>query len=300
MMNRMFGSGGLPFVLAGLLFPAFAWAGPLNIGSISSEPVAEIRKFLPFARYLAKELQSEEIDQGKIIVANNIPQMANFLREGNVDLYIDSPFPVLAASRLSGSKFLLRRWKKGSAQYHSVIFTKNDGVISRLEDLRGKIVAFEEPFSSSGYFFPKVALMQEGFKLVPKGNASDPVGRDEVGYIFSLDDENTMVWVLRGKVVAGAMDDQSYLREARRHINSLKVVYKDPPLPRHIVSYRANLSAKLVARIKEILAKMDQSEGGKKALQDFERTTKFDDIPESSMASLLRATKFIDLELGLK
>lgn len=283
-----------------LLFPELPWAGPIHVGTISTEPTAEIKKFLPFARYLAKELQPEGIDQGKVIVANNISQMANFFRERKVDLYLDSPFPTLAVSRLSGSKFLLRRWKKGVAEYHSLIFAKNDGVISRLEDLRGKIVAFEEPFSSSGYFFPKVALMQEGFKLVPKRNVSDPVGPDEVGYVFSNDDENTMVWVMRGKVVAGAMDDQNYLREARGNINSLKVIYKGLPLPRHIVSYRADLSAKLVARIKETLTQMDQSEGGKKALQDFERTTKFDDIPESSMAPLLKATKFMDVELGLK
>jgi hypothetical protein len=45
---------------------------------------------------------------------------------------------------------------------------------------------------------------------------------------------------------------------------------------------------------------MDQSEGGKKALQDFERTTKFDELPDQSMAYLLKLQKSVDSELGLK
>jgi len=150
-----------------LFLPRLTWAIPIQVGSVSIEPAEEIKKFLPLAAYLAKELQPEGFDQGKVVVAKNILEMAGFLREGKVDLYIDSPFPVSAASRLAGSKFLLRRWKKGVAEYHSVIFAKKDGGINRLEDLKGKIVAFEEPFSSSGYFLPKLLLVQKGLKLAP-------------------------------------------------------------------------------------------------------------------------------------
>ncbi|MBI4489254.1 MAG: phosphate/phosphite/phosphonate ABC transporter substrate-binding protein [Deltaproteobacteria bacterium] len=301
MIKRILRSGGLSFfVLALLLPPLVTWAKPIRIGSISTEPAAEIKRFLPLAGYLATQLQSDGFDQGKVVVARSMPEMAAFLKEGKVDLYIDSPFPALAVSRLSGSKFLLRRWKKGIGEYHSVIFATKESAINRLEDLKGKMIAFEEPFSSSGYFFPKMALMQEGLKLVSKKEASDPIGPGEVGYIFSLEDENTMVWVLRGKVPAGAMDNQNYPKEARGNLNSLKIIYKTSSFPRQIVSYRADLPSKLVARIKEILIKMDQSEDGKKVLQDFERTTKFDELPDQSMAHFLRLQKFIDSELGLK
>jgi len=157
----------LLLVVTALFLPRLTWAIPIQVGSVSIEPAEEIKKFLPLAAYLAKELQPEGFDQGKVVVAKNILEMAGFLREGKVDLYIDSPFPVSAASRLAGSKFLLRRWKKGVAEYHSVIFAKKDGGINRLEDLKGKIVAFEEPFSSSGYFLPKLLLVQKGLKLAP-------------------------------------------------------------------------------------------------------------------------------------
>ena len=288
-------------VVAVLFFPQLAWAGPLNLGSINSkEPRDEIKKFWPLASYLAKELQSDGIDSARVVVAENIPAMATFLQEGKVDLYIDSPFPSVAVSHLSGSRFLLRRWKKGIGEYHTVIFTRKDSGISRLEDLQGKVIAFEEPYSSSGYFFPKIVLIEEGLRLVAKKNASNSVGRGEVGYVFSYDDESTMVWVLRGKVSAGAIDNQNYLKKAGKSLDSLKIIHRTFSFPRHIVSYRSDLSPKLVARIKEVLIKMDQSEEGRKALKDFEKTTKFDELPDQAVTPLLQARKFIAVEIGLQ
>ncbi len=282
------------------LIPQGVWAGSITLGSIGVDPADEIKKFLPLANYLAKQLQSEGIDQGRVVVAKSIPQMAAYVREGKVDLYIDSPFPSVAVSRLSGTKFLLRRWKKGIAEYHTVIFTRKDSGVDRLEDIRGKTIAFEEPFSSSGYFLPKLVLAQMGLKLVPKGGPSESVSPEEVGYAFSFDDETTMVWVLRGKAVAGAMDNQTYLKEAKGNLDRLKVIYETFSIPRHIVTYRPDLPAPLVARIREILLTMDQSQEGRVTLQAFEKTTKFDELPDQALAPLLKAPKFIDAEFKIE
>jgi len=283
-----------------LLLPQMTWAGTIVIGSISLEPGAEIKRFLPLARYLAGQLETEDIDQGKVVVANSIPQMAALLREGKVDLYVDSPFTIVAVSRLSGSKLLLRRWKKGVGEYHATIIAKKDSGLDRPEDLKGKMIAFEDPFSSSGYLLPKMVLLQKGLKLVPYESAFDPVDPEDTGYVFSGSDEAIIVWVLRGKVAAGAMDNYSFLKKAKGKLDHLKIIYRSFSIPRHIVSHRADLSPRLVARIKEILLKMDQSEDGKKALHAFGRTKKFDPIPDQAMDPLLQSMQFINTEFGLQ
>jgi phosphonate transport system substrate-binding protein len=276
-----------------------AWTEPLTIGSISLEPAAEARKFLPLGRYLAQELRPDGIDDGRVAIAGSIRQMVAFIREGKVDVYIDSPFPALVVSHLSGSRLLLRRWKKGMSDYSTVIFTRQENEINRLEDLKGKMIAFEEPFSSSGYFLPKRALVQAGLTVVPKGEVADPVGPEEVGYVFSNTDESTMVWVLRGKVAAGAMDHQSFLERAKASLPRVKIVHETVALPRQLVSYRADLSPSLVTRIKGILLEMDQREEGRRALHAFERTTKFDDIPEHMQELLGTFMPAIEAEFGL-
>jgi phosphonate transport system substrate-binding protein len=281
-----------------LFLPQMTWARPIIIGSIHLEPAAEVKRFWPLARYLANQLQSEGIDQGRVVVAQSILQMAAFLREGKVDVYIDSPFTAVAVTRLSGSKFLLRRWKMGVGEYHTVFFARKDSGISRLEDLKGKTIAFEEPFSSSGYLLPKMVLVEQGLKLVPKQAAAEAVEPDEVGYVFSYNDESTIIWVLRGKVVAGAIDNHRFLQQAKGTLENLTIISETFPIPRHIVSYRADLPHTLVDRIKEVLLQMDQQEEGRKVLEEFEKTTKFDAIPDQAMLPLLKSTTFIEAEFG--
>lgn len=283
-----------------LAWPAIGRTTTLHIGSISDEPAAEIKKFLPLANYLTAELKPDGVEQVKTVVTKTITEMAGLLKAGKADIYIDSPFPTIAASRVAGSRILLRRWKNGEADYYSVIFTRKDSDIEQLKNLVGKIVCFKDEDSSSGYLLPKILFADKGLKLTYKSNLAESVAAKEIGYVFSRDERNTVEWVLRGKVPAGAIDYQRYLKEARDRLNDLKIVAQSFPVPRHLVSHRADLSPLLVARIKEILLRMDQSADGKKALVDFEKTSKFDEVPNESLAPLMKNRRLIEAELGLK
>ncbi|HXF75150.1 MAG TPA: phosphate/phosphite/phosphonate ABC transporter substrate-binding protein [Methylomirabilota bacterium] len=284
---------------AALFLPEIACAGSLSVGSISASPVSETRKFASFARYLARQLHSEGIGQEKVVVAESIAAMAALMRAGQVDLYIDSLFPTLAVSRLTGSELLLRRWKNGSAEYQAVTFARKDGGIARLEDLKGKMIAFEEPYSSTGYFFPKLELLKRHLRLTAKMQSSDPVGADEVGYVFSRGDTNTVFWVLSGAVAAGAIDGDKYLRFAKS-LDSFRVLNETGPFPRQLVSYRRDLPAKLVGKIRQILLAMPQTDEGAKVLKDFENTVKFDEIPAQTLERAAKLKRHLDAELPLQ
>lgn len=282
-----------------LLAPGWVDGESFKIGSISIAPVVETRKFWPLAGYLARQLQSEGIDQGKVVVAESLSAMSSLLQTRQADIYIDSFFPSLAVSRSSGSKLLVRRWKARKGEYRSVLFTHKNSSVARLEDLKGKIIAFESPFSSSGYFFPKIAMTERGLRLVPKRQDSDPVKADEVGYVFTHSDSKTILQVLNRTVAAGATDDEKYLTTVK-NLDSFKLVHETDAFPRHMVSHRADLPAKLVARVKEILLNMHLSDEGKQTLQAFENTARFDDIPASDLAAATGLMKQIDAELKVQ
>ena len=287
-------------LVAGLLFlPQLACAGSFRVGSISTSPVVETRKFWPLASYLERQLQSQGIVEVKVVVAESIPAMSSLLQTRQVDLYIDSFFPALAVSRLSGSKLLLRRWKMGKGEYQSVIFTRKDSGIARLEDLMGKVIAFEAPFASSSYFFPKMVLLEKGLRLTLKRQGIDPVKSDEVGYIFRYSDTQTIFMVLSGVVAAGATDDQKYLTLAK-NLDSFKVLHETVSFPRQIVSHRADLPAKLVTRVKEVLLNMHQTEEGRQVLRDFESTAKFEEIRVRDIDLMAGLKKHVDAELKLQ
>lgn len=295
---RRFSTAFLFFAAASLL-PRIACAESLKIGSISASPVVETRKFWPLASYLAGQLRAEGIDDGKVVVAESIPAMASLVQAKQIDVYIDSVFPSLAVNHLAGGRLLLRRWKMGKSDYRSIVFTRKDGGVGALENLKGKMVAFEEPFSSSGYFLPKVELTKMKFRLTPKASASDAVRPDEVGYVFTQGDTNTIFLVLNGVVAAGAVDDQRYLAFAK-NLGRFKMLHQTALFPRQLVSCRADLPAKLAARIQEILLTMDRSAEGAKVLREFEATAKFDEIPPEAAALIAGLKKYLDAELKLQ
>jgi phosphonate transport system substrate-binding protein len=269
-------------------------ARPLVVGSVNEDPIEEIQVFAPFARYLAEGLADDGITSGQVKVAKNMDAMIEMIRAGEVDLYIDSPFPAVNVAQKSGGKLLLRRWKGGVSEYSSVVFVRADSAVKSIEDLRGKMVSFEEPWSSSAFFLPKLSLVESGFRVTEKTDFQSSVEPDEIGYIFSTSDKNTMLWVLRKRVVAGAMDEAKMKKRAGMNYDDLRVIYKTSKIPRHVVVHRGDLDPALVTRIKDILLNMEKSENGKAVLQGFEATTRFDEIPEQSLDKMIKGIHYMN------
>lgn len=255
----------------------------ITVGTLGDEPAKLIRTFQPVANYLAMKLGAQGITEGRVVLAKNAREMGEIMRQGKVDIFIDSPMPTIGVNHIGGGKIILRRWKGGLAEYRAVIFTRVESPIKSIADLHGKKLSFEQPFSSTGYIVPRIILEHAGesLSLLAAASAAAPV--DKIGYIFSGDDENTMEWVLRGRVDAGAMSYNNVGKYAKASMPSLKIIWESPPIPRHLVSVRNELAPAVVTVITNSLAEMDQSKEGGEILANFENTLKFDPVPAQSL-----------------
>src|SRR6185503_20306551 len=119
------------------------------------------------------------------------------LEEKRVDFYMESPYPTYLINRLGAARLLLRAWKGGMAEYRSLILTSKQGGVTESKELRGKIIAFEDPGSTSGYFLPKLFLFKKGFSLVEKPNLGAKVAAGEIGYTFTGTEKNVVNLVLQ-------------------------------------------------------------------------------------------------------
>jgi len=283
-------------VTLALAVPSFAKT--MTIGTISTSPVEETRVFQPFADDLAGRLAEDGIDDAKVVIATDIQHMAALLKSGAVDLYIDSSVTALAVNALSGSQYMLRRWKKGRSQYRSVIFVRDDSDIKTLDDLKNKVIAFEEPFSTSGFMLPAMTLKREGMKLaaVQAVHVRPPAGT--IGSIMAFDNETQSSWVERGRVQAAAMAEEDFHTFAKTALNPLRVLYTTPYVPYHVVIHRPDLDHKLVQGIKKVLKSAHETQSGQSMLKNFERTAKFDDIPEQLLGHVTVLTPFLSLILS--
>lgn len=269
--------------------------GVIVLGDISDDPGEVIEGSQPLAEYLAERLDAFGITQGQVIVVDNADEMITLLKQGKVDLYFDSVYPATLISDASGAQPILRRWRYGVEDYYSVIFTRADSGITSLDDLPGHMLALDTPFSTSGYLLPVVKLINHGLKITGKTSYEDPVAEDEVGFVFSYDDENTLQWVLSGLVAAGATDDYhfevAYPPEVRENMIALA---QTDSVPRQVVVARPGMDPALLEAIKEILTTIHENEEGLAVLEPFQ-TTRFDEFPEGIEAAQERMREMMEL-----
>ena len=286
-----------------VLFLAVARAGtaaekappPLKVKSLTmglvfqnpKEPVPEPLK--EFVAYVARKLSPTPAISGAVVVAPSAAQMGKLIEEKRVDFFMESPYPTYLINRNGSATLLLRRWKSGMGEYRSVIFTNKDSGISRVDDLRGKMIAFEDAGSTSGYFMPKLLLLNKKLTLTEKPGIDAKVAAKEIGYIFAGSDKNILSFVLAKKVAAGAFSNDDYAGVGEKEKSAISILAESASMPRHLVSIRKDLPAPVASRLKEVLLAMHEDAEGRAILQRTDNTTKFDLLPggEESMRKKL-------------
>lgn len=237
-----------------------------------------------FVAYVARKLSTDATIKGTIVVTSSASQMVKALEEKRVDFYMESPHATYMINRLGSATLLLRRWKGGMVEYHSIIFTSKESGITRVEDLRGKLVAFEDRGSTSGYFMPKLLLLNKKLMVTEKPGLEAKVSNKEIGYVFAGSDKNILSMVLAKKVAAGAISNDDYAQIDEKQKSAISVVAESASLPRHLVSVRKDLPAPVVKRLKEVLLAMHEDAEGRAILQRADNTTKFDPLPGGEAA----------------
>jgi phosphonate transport system substrate-binding protein len=177
------------------------------------------------------------------------------------------------------------------AEYRSLIFTRKNGEINRLEDLKGKVLVFEDPESTSGHFLPKHFLSRRGFKFIEKSRFDPDASPTDIRYLFAGSQEKVVDWVLTKKVAAGAISDDDYARLDEKTRSEITILAETEHLPRHLLSVRKDFSPALTGRLEKILLSMHENEQGQKILKDTDDTTKFDRLPEGDAGLRRRLTE---------
>ena len=252
----------------------------LTLGVVFQDPRQPLEEhFRPLVDYAARKLSPSGETKGMVVVAPSAGQMTKLLEEKRVDFYMESPYATYLINRLGAARLLLRRWKGGMAEYRSVIFARKESGIKRLEDLRGKIIAFEDPGSTSGYFLPKLFLLNKGFSVAEKATLGSKVAANEIGYMFGNTANDVVHLVLEGKVAAGAFSNDDFAGLEEKNKSLVAILGETKAVPRHLVSVRKDLPNPLLKRLKEILLDMDRDKEGQEILRKTDNTTKFDALP---------------------
>jgi len=261
----------------------------LVLGRISSEPRKHIERLQAMADYLSVRLADQGIAGIDILVVETPERMGTLLREGKVDLFSETAFTALDLMADGVARPLLREWKSGVAEYHTVILARKDGGLTGLSDLAGRSFAFEDPGSTSGYLIPRVAMEEAGLRLVELANPRDPSPDGAVGYSFANGEINVVAWVNRGLADAGAISNLDWADPDTAPAmlrNDLVVIHETQPVIRSLILARESLDDGLAGRIVAILESMHESPEGRVAMKKYAKVARYDALEGDALKGL--------------
>lgn len=268
------------------------------VGRVSENPKKVYPRLEKLAKYLARRLEPLGITAGGVLVAKDNREMISYLRHGDVDLVAESVLSSILYSEEAGAEILLREWRNGVPEYHSIFFAREDSGIKRLADLRGKKVAFEDRGSTSAFLWPLATLKREDLEPVELSSPREEPPSDGVGYAFAMSEENIVAWVALDLADAGALsnqdwDDTDSAPEALKE--GLKIVHTSKAIIRALVLTRKGLRPEVKAQVKEILLNMHNEPDGVDVLRAYNRVKKYDVIEGEVAESLDEAHRVFAL-----
>jgi phosphonate transport system substrate-binding protein len=165
-----------------------------------------------------------------------------------------------------------------------------------LNGLKGKVIAFDEPHSTSAHILPRMLFVEKKLKLV---RVVEPhrIEADAVGYIHSSDD-NAPNLLVTDKVDAAATSHREFENLRPEIQTDIKVIAKSMSVPRQLISIRKDLDPKIVVALKDLLTSMEKTAEGQAVLKRQQGTTNIDVIPPESLERMKVVEKFIFSTLG--
>ena len=192
----------------------------------------------------------------RVFVSSDYHALGDWVREGVLDLAWFSPLAyVVAAERVPMQVLAIPR-VKGHPSYRGLLLARKDRGIRNLGDLKGKVFAFVDPTSGSGYLYPRVLLQQRGF---------DPeTFFGEVRFLGSHD--RVIRAVLAGEVDGGASYTDAWDGAAKvLDLSPLQILAQTEEIPKDALAVRRETPPEAAELLRQALLDLtptDPAAGG--------------------------------------
>ena len=271
-----------------------AEGGTLVIGRITDEPEKHQKRLDRMAEYLASQLADYGISSIKTVMVETEAEMADLMRAGKVDILSETPFMAIQLESEGVVDILMREWKKGVPEYHSVIVTRKDSAVRSLADLAGRRVSFEDAGSTSGYLLPRNAIESASVGMIQLGKPSDPVPAGKAGYHFAGSETGVIESIYKGIVDAGAVsnldwaDDKTVPDDVRK---DLQILYETKPVIRSVLMVNSSIPAEAQEAIATILEQMENTPEGRDVMKAYSKVSRYDRIEGDARKGLEEAQR---------
>ncbi|MCR6662576.1 MAG: phosphate/phosphite/phosphonate ABC transporter substrate-binding protein [Luteimonas sp.] len=261
----------------------------LVLGRISDDPKAHYEQLKPLLDYVIPRMADVGITEGRILMARDAQQMLSYMRRGRVDWVTETAATAMLLQQRAGASPLVLTERDGVSAYRTVYFVHRDSGIARLEDLRGRSIAFQNRSSTSAYYVPATELLGLGIPMEILLSPMDRPAPGSIGYVFARSELNLSSWVHKRLVDVGAMSNLDWSNERRvppTYKRDFVVIRETPEYPRALEMVRGDIDGRVKARLREVLLGAAEDPDARDALLQFFKTTRFLPVDTASEHAL--------------
>jgi len=236
--------------------PALA-GPPVRIGLMPERDIfAMRRRYKVLADYVAARLGRPVV----LSTTNTYEGMLRDFEDSQIELAFAGSLVAAMAMDRYGAKVLVKpELPGGISTYRGVIFVRADSPVTKIAQLKSKIVAMLRT-TTAGNLFPSCQMARMG--VLGKPDAFKPL------WVGTHDDVANEV--LAGRADAGAIKNLRLDALLQEHPDwKIRRLVESKEVPNNALLVRADLAESLGPRIREILLTMDGEAQGRQALQGF-------------------------------
>jgi phosphonate transport system substrate-binding protein len=193
-----------------------------------------------------------------LVQSDTYAEIVRAFERGAVDVGILNAFSYVEIAGRARLVPLARRVRAGRDTYQSYLIVREDARLSRYDELRGRVIAFPDSRSTTGYLLPR--LMLRHHQLEPT--------RDFARVLFVGKHDSTALAVANGTADVGAV--ASYIYEELEPVvqAKLRILDRSEPIPFGPVVARAHLGEALLLRLREFFLSLDRTPQGRALLRE--------------------------------
>ena len=229
-------------------------------------PSLEAGKVVSSGEAIANYLENETKLHFKVAVPTSYAAVIEALGTYQADVAWLPTYAYILAKQKYDAQVRLMTVRNGLTKYRGQFVARSDSNIDSLQDIEGKVIAYTDAASTSGYIYPSAILKQRG--ITPKD------------YFFAGGHPQAILAVYSGRADVGCsywsppdakgkpMDAREKLLETYPDVfEKVKIVDYTDWIPNDTVTFRKDLPPELEGIIVQTLYRYAQSEEGNKVLK---------------------------------
>ena len=216
----------------------------------------DLKNFMDWEKYLERQNDIDVV----IRFSKTYAEMNQLIKENKVDVAYVCNSSYTKLNKEKTGKLLAIPIFDGSDKYYSYIITKKENVYDSILDFKGKIFAFTDPESNSGYTAPSYYMLSHG---------ADPKTFFR-SFIYTCEHGESIKAVLDGFVDGASVDSIVYTRFEQKHperIKELKIAQILGPYTNSPIVVRSSLPEKQFRALQGSFVKMHLDPYGKTILE---------------------------------